>query len=42
LPALAQRLGQKGGHHLGGKGTKYIGNFYWARKKGQDIWDLFE
>lgn len=42
LPALAQRLGQKGGHNLGGKGTKYIGNFYWARKKGQDIWDLFE
>jgi hypothetical protein len=42
LPALAQRLGQKGGHHLGGKGSKYIGNFYWSRKKGQDIWDLFE
>lgn len=41
LPALAQRLGKKGGHHLGGKGSKYIGNFYWTRKKGQDIWDLF-
>jgi hypothetical protein len=27
---------------LGGKGSKYIGNFYWSRKKGQDIWDLFE
>ena len=42
LPALAQSLGKKGGHHLGGKGSIYIGNFYWARKKGQDIWDLFE
>ena len=42
LPALAQRLGKKGGHHLGGRGSKYVGNFYWARKKGQDIWDLFE
>jgi len=41
LPAMAQRLGKKGGHHLGGKGSKYIGNFYWTRKKGQDIWDLF-
>ena len=42
LPALAQRLGQKGGHHLGGKGSRFVGNFYWPRKKGQDIWDLFE
>lgn len=42
LGAMAQKLGKKGGHHMGGKGTKYIGNFYWPRKKGQDIWDLFE
>lgn len=41
LGQLAQKLGKKGGHHMGGKGTKYIGNFYWPRKKGQDIWDLF-
>ena len=42
LSALAQKLGKKGGHPMGGHGTKYIGNFYWPRKKGQDIWDLFE
>jgi hypothetical protein len=42
LPSLAQSLGKKGGHHLGGKGSRYVGNFYWSRKKGQDIWDLFE
>jgi len=41
LGNLAQKLGKKGGHPMGGKGTKYIGNFYWPRKKGQDIWDLF-
>lgn len=41
LSQLAQKLGKKGGHPMGGKGTKYIGNFYWPRKKGQDIWDLF-
>jgi hypothetical protein len=41
LGQLAQKLGKKGGHPMGGKGTKYIGNFYWPRKKGQDIWDLF-
>jgi len=41
LSELAQKLGKKGGHPMGGHGTKYIGNFYWPRKKGQDIWDLF-
>ena len=42
LGKMAQDLGRKGGHPLGGKGTKYIGNFYWPRDKTHDIWDLFE
>lgn len=41
LGKMAENLGRKGGHPMGGKGTKYIGNFYWPRKNGQDIWDLF-
>lgn len=41
LGKMAETLGRKGGHPMGGKGTKFIGNFYWPRKQGQDIWDLF-
>lgn len=42
LGVMADKLGKQGGHPMGGKGTRYIGNFYWPRKNGQDIWDLFK
>ena len=38
---MAAKLGKIGGHTRGGGGSKYIGNFYWPRKPGMDIWDLF-
>lgn len=41
LGQMADKLGKQGGHPMGGKGTKYVGNFYWPRKNGQDIWTLF-
>lgn len=41
LGKLAEELARKGGHPMGGKGTKYIGNFYYPRDKNHDIWDLF-
>ena len=42
LPELARTLAKRGGHHLGGGGSKYVGNFYWPHDKTHDIWDLFE
>lgn len=42
LGRMAESLAKKGGHPMGGKGTKYIGNFYWPHDKKHDIWDLFE
>ena len=42
LGKLAETLAKKGGHPMGGKGTKYVGNFYWPHDKKHDIWDLFE
>jgi len=41
LGKMAQDLAKKGGHPMGGKGTKYIGNFYWPHNNKHDIWDLF-
>lgn len=41
LPQMASKLAKIGGHTRGGGGSKYIGNFYWPRKPGMDIWDLF-
>lgn len=41
LTQIANKLGKIGGHIRGGSGSKYIGNFYWPRKPGMDIWDLF-
>ena len=38
---LARKLGEKGGSSKGGQGHFHVGNFYWQRKPGQDIWDLF-
>jgi hypothetical protein len=42
LPQMAAKLGKIGGHIRKGMGSKYIGNFYWPRKPGIDIWDLFK
>jgi hypothetical protein len=41
LPQIAKILGNIGGTQKGGSGAKYVGNFYWSRSKGKDIWDLF-
>lgn len=41
LPQLAAKLGKIGGGTRSGGGSKHLGNFYWQRKPGQDIWDLF-
>lgn len=41
LPNMARALAKKGGHPHGGHGTRFIANFYWPRKPGFDIWDLF-
>ena len=41
LPYIAKRLGTIGGTKKGGGGDKYVGNFYWPRGNGKDIWDLF-
>jgi hypothetical protein len=37
---VADKLGKIGGTPKGGFGSKNIGNFYWPRKPGKDIWDL--
>jgi hypothetical protein len=42
LPDMAQKLAKIGGVPKGGKGSRYIGNFYWPRNSKYDIWDLFE
>lgn len=42
LPQMAKKLAQIGGHKGGGGGTMYKGHFYWPRKPGMDIWDLFK
>ena len=41
LPYIAKRLGTIGGTPKGGGGAQYIGNFYWPKGNGKDIWDLF-
>jgi hypothetical protein len=41
LPEMARKLGKIGGHQKGGGGAMFMGNFYWPRNKGRDIWDLF-
>ena len=41
LPQIAKKLGNIGGVGESGKGARFIGNFYWPKKKGMDIWDLF-
>ena len=41
LPQLAAKLAKIGGDSRGGGGSKHLGNFYWPRKGGKDIWDLF-
>lgn len=42
LPQMAAKLSKIGGSHIrGGGGTKFLGNFYWPKKPGMDIWDLF-
>jgi hypothetical protein len=41
LPYIAKTLGNIGGLQKGGGGAQYIGNFYWPRGNGKDIWDLF-
>jgi hypothetical protein len=38
---IAQKLGYIGGTSKKGGGHPHVGNFYWAKKKNQDIWDLF-
>lgn len=42
LPEMAQKLGRIGGHPKGGRGSKFIGNFYWPHNNKYDIWDLFD
>jgi len=41
LPQIAKTLGNLGGTGKGGGGAQYVGNFYWPRGQGKDIWDLF-
>ena len=41
LPQIAKTLGNIGGTGKGGGGAQYVGNFYWPRGNGKDIWDLF-
>lgn len=41
LPYIAKTLGNLGKTGKGGGGAKYVGNFYWPRGNGKDIWDLF-
>ena len=41
LNTIAEKLGRMGGHPKGGGGHPHEGHFYWPRKPGQDIWDLF-
>ena len=41
LPDMAQKLAKIGGVARGGKGSRYVGNFYWPRNNKFDIWDLF-
>ena len=41
LPYIAKTLGNIGGTGKGGGGAQYVGNFYWPRGNGKDIWDLF-
>ena len=41
LPKLANTLARIGGHHRGGGGSKFLGNFYWPKNNKYDIWDLF-
>lgn len=39
---IADKLGELGGSQKKGFGHAHVGNFYWVRKQGQDIWSLFE
>jgi len=39
---LAKKLGKIGGTSKGGYGHAHAANFYWPRKPGMDIWDLFK
>lgn len=41
LPYIAKTLGNIGGTGKGGGGAQYVGNFYWPKSGGKDIWDLF-
>jgi hypothetical protein len=41
LPLIGEKLGRLGGHPKGGKGSKFVGNFYWPHNNKYDIWDLF-
>lgn len=41
LPQIAKTLGNLGGTNKGGGGASFVGNFYWPRAGGKDIWDLF-
>tara|TARA_B100000674_G_scaffold80004_1_gene55583 strand:- start:54 stop:1202 length:1149 start_codon:yes stop_codon:yes gene_type:complete len=41
LGEMATKLGKIGGTGKRGGGHQHIGNFYWPKKKGMDIWDLF-
>jgi len=41
LPYIAKTLGNLGGTGKGGGGASFVGNFYWPRGQGKDIWDLF-
>jgi hypothetical protein len=41
MDQIAQKLGEKGGTTKKGGGHPHVGNFYWAKKNNQDIWDLF-
>jgi len=41
LPYIAKTLGNIGGLGKGGGGAAFVGNFYWPRGQGKDIWDLF-
>ena len=40
LHDIARKLGEVGGTGKGGFGVKMVGNFYWPRQPGKDIWDL--
>ena len=42
LGKIAKKLGEQGGHRKKGGGHPHVGNFYWPKKRGQDIWDLFD